>query len=285
MPLPTTNLTWHCDPSDTDKLFTTWVSGGPNTGTPSDGSAVQVWEQETDSSTDTTREFTYSTTGREPIYRSTTPLMLLPCLDFDGTDDQMNAQDFVGSDAQASEFLGASAKTILVAFYGESITAANALSYDNHALFCDGLAGFLGIFLKNNGGQRQAIAYNWDGNEDQVAININEAQSHVVVYRHDGTNLFISVDGGSELFVPSGATTTMTGNMRIGFGLGTGTRYNGRIGEIAVYNAALTGSNLTDAVSYFTSKWLVTADVTMTANQSSYTNTGTGGRFDMDIVT
>jgi len=278
-------LTWHSDASDTDKLFTTWVSGGPNTGTPSDGSAVQVWEQETDSTTDTTREFTFTTSGREPAYRSGTPLMLLPCLDFDGTDDSMDAENFTGGDTSVSEYVGASAKTVIISFYGESITAADAASYQNHSLWCDGPSGFLGIFLKNESGQRKAIAYNWDGNEDAVSVNINEGQSHVVMYRHDGTNLFISIDGGSESSVASGATSDLSGTMRLGKGISASVNYNGRIGEIKIWNTSDADGNLAAEISAFTSKWLVTADVTMTANQSSYTNTGTGGRFDMDIVT
>jgi hypothetical protein len=122
MPLPTTNLTVHLDASDTDKLFTTWVNGGPHTGTPADGNSVQAWMRETDGSLDPCTA-AYVTA---PVWRTggSSP-MLLPCLDFDGSTMEMRlSTDATTSSYKASsEIFGASAKTILMALYVDAITA------------------------------------------------------------------------------------------------------------------------------------------------------------------
>lgn len=259
MPLPTANLKLHVDASNTDDLFTTYVSGGPNTGTPSDGNEVQVWRQESDSGT--TRQFRYiSATSASPNFRTTTPLMLLSCLDFDGTNDIMVMQNNAGVDAAANEFMTTTAKTILVAFYAESITSTNADPYINHPIIAAAVGGRIGICLKDVSGTPKIQFTNNDGDDDILELAITANASHVAVLRHDGTNLYGSVDGGSESSIASGTTATFNGAVQLGTINIAGTaRFNGRIGELAIYNAALTGQNLTDAISFFTSKWLPAA--------------------------
>src|SRR5262245_3360792 len=120
MALPTTNLTLHCDASDTDKVFTTYNASGSHTGTPSDGSTVEVWDDEGDGVSDVAMIYT----SARPVYRSTTPLMLNPCLDFAGAGSNEFYASFnqTGLAAKAvSTFVSASAHTMAIAFYPEAI--------------------------------------------------------------------------------------------------------------------------------------------------------------------
>ena len=247
MPLPTTNLTLHLDASDTDTLFTTWADGGSHTGTPADGNAVQAWSRETDGSVNPA----HATDGsaRYPAYRSSTPLMLLPCLDFDGSDDQLqvvndtNQTTYVGT----SSFLGGQAKTILIAFYAESITDT---AIGSHGLI--GGDSSFGLCLRDVSGTKKVGAIN-NGGSDAVELTVSTATTHVACMRQDTSNIYLSVDGGAE---SSTASTFSSADSKITIARCFGsTVYNGRIGEIALYNAALTGSDLTDAIAYFRLKW------------------------------
>ena len=84
-----------------------------------------------------------------------------------------------------------------------------------------------------------------------------------------GGTLYAALDGGAESATASGNTQVLTGTVRVGTATGAaGTFLDGRIGEIAVYNTALTGTALTDAVTYFTDKWLPHAvTITVRATQ------------------
>jgi hypothetical protein len=256
MPLPTTNLTLHLDASDTDNLFTTWVDGAPHTGTPADGNAVQAWKAETDGSV-TPCNAAYRG-GNAPAYRSGTPLMLLPCLDFDGTNDAMTLVTNAGVAAyhSSSQFFSTTARTMLVAFYAESISATNAGAaggFSNHGLVSADDKWYLNLY--NDGGQRKVQFGAHDGSWKMVAVNISENTNHVACARHDGTNLYLSVDGGAESSTACGTISGDSSDVRIGLG-GDGVLYNGRVGEIAMYSTALTGTDKTDANSYFTTKWV-----------------------------
>ena len=254
MPLPSTNLTLHLDASDTDKLFTTWVNGGSHTGTPADGNAVQAWARETDGSVTPANAAYYSGTGNSPAWRTTTPLMLLPCLDFDGTDDAMVLvnNDNVTSYHGSSNFFSTTARAILIAFRAESITTTNstaATAEDNHGLFCG--SSHWRISLRNDGGQRKLQATAYDGAWKMAEVNVSENTDHVAVIRHDGTNLYVSVDGGAESSTACGTIASDSAQVFIGRNANA-VVYNGRIGEIATYN---TGGFPTDANAYFRERW------------------------------
>ena len=251
MPLPTTNLTANFDASDTDRIWTTWVNGGVHTGTPVDGNAVQAWRGETDGSV-TPLNAAYQTAA--PAWRTTTPLMLLPCLDFDGVVDAMALvnDDNVTTYHGSSNFFSTTARTILIAFRAESITLANtgaAGSADNHGLFSG--SSYWTISLRNDAGQRKAQAAAYDGAWKMAEVNISENTDHVLCVRHDNTNIYISVDGGAETSTAVGTIGADSNEVRIGRGIDLG-YYNGRVGEIAAYS---TGSYPTDAIAFLRQKW------------------------------
>lgn len=240
MPLPTSNLTFHADASvDTDL----WQATGPFSDHPVDGEEVFYWDDVEHGAG--SAEY-LNTNG--PAWRSGTPLMALPCLDFNGSTDSMRVLP-----GTAGTYLSVSAFTVLVAVYVEGIALNAANSYQNDAIVADG-SGYFGIHLKN-AADPHVLFYNYSGADTKVSLPITLNVSHVLMFRHESGNLYASVDGGAETSVASGNTDTLGAELQIGNGSGS-IFYNGRIGEFAVYNAALTGTDLTDAVSYFTAKWL-----------------------------
>jgi hypothetical protein len=252
MPLPTTNLTLHLDASDTDNLFTTWVDGGPHTGTPADGNAVQVWRRETDGSV-TPANGAYVSSG--PAYRSGTPLMDLPCLDFSGTDELRLVNDTSRTTYHGSSvFFSTTAKTLLGAFYAESISATNAGAaggFSNEGIIAGDDKWYLNVY--NSGGQRKLEFGGHDGSWKMVEVNISEGVTHVFKARHDGSNLYLAVDGGAESSAACGTLSGDSTQVRVGRG-GDTAWFNGRIGEIAGYNSSdLTNAN--SGVTFLRSKW------------------------------
>ena len=244
MALPTTGLTFHADASVVTDL---WKTNAPFATHPADNEGFSFWD-------DVEHADIVGAGVASPVWRSGTPLMLLPCTDFDGSSQYFQLKNNAGTVNKAlSDIITNSAATLLVSFYAEGITANAAAAYDNDCIFGDA-GGFFGLHLKNSADPR-LLFYNWDGNEDTLSLATTINASHVAMMRHEGSNIYGSIDGGSESSVASGNTSTMTGNPQIARGVGA-KYFNGRIGEIAIWNAALTGSDLSDAISYFTSKWL-----------------------------
>lgn len=254
MALPTVGLTLHADASDTDRLFTTAnTSTGVHTGTPADGGVVTVWDDEGDGISDVCLAWFSATT--RPLYRSSTPLMRYPCLDFDGTDDYLRAvSQNLSVNRILSSFISASAYTTLAAFYAELIDGNPAGIYSNRALLADANARY-GIFFRDAGGGPRVLAYNFDGTVDFVELPCTVGATHVVQTRHAGGNLYLSLDGGAEVSVASGDTIDMT--LQLYAGCGQSAFFNGRIGELAIYNVdkGATGAHL----DYFLAKWLAPA--------------------------
>lgn len=248
---------------DTDKLFTTANGGGigVHTGTPSDGSAVNVWQDE---ATPATRDVTLVNTGgtAKPLF-ATPGAMLLPSLVFDGSDDGIVSYgNNTTTQKPMSSLLGASAKTVLIAFRMTASATNNANIWQNSTLICDE-GSYFGMHLKSNGGTHELFAYNWDGNSDTTtAITIALNTDYVAMFRHDGTNLNLSLLSGTagatrvDQTGTSGATQVTTNALRFGRSYQTHC-FTGAIGEVYLDNSDLGSSPsiLTDIVG----RWLPAA--------------------------
>jgi hypothetical protein len=262
MALPTTNLTFHAKADVNTDVWKFYQSGTPYHNTAgADGDNIEVWD---DADGKALALIPSVALVDGATYKTATPLMQLSCLDFNGSNEMYVLWDDTGVTAQLlSAILGAGAKTLIAAIYVKGVTSNAAGAWNNEAIFCDQVTGkgtFFGLHLRNTGSGYKIIAYNWGGSENKVELDILLNTSYVVTLRHDGTNLYISLNGGSESSVASTNTTDMTGACVLARSIPAfPIFFNGRIGEIAFYNAALTGTNLTDANSYFTSKWLAAA--------------------------
>src|SRR5262249_15021066 len=133
-------------------------------------------------------------------------------------------------------------------------------SYDNSGILSDSGA-FWGVHVKNVSGTTPTlIGFNWDGNEDTVSQAISLDTNYVFAYWHTGGNILLEVYSstalvGSQQSEVSGNTSSLTNQGRIGQNSNGANTYDGRIGELAIYNA----HNATDranATQYMRDKWL-----------------------------
>jgi len=251
--LPTTNLTAHFDFSDLATLYKTCTPGNNpaySSAASADGDAIAIIQSTHPvTPSDITAHPAGNSSPTFPTLKQTTPLLGTRCLDFDGGDFLriMNRT----ADSDFSTAITASAGTMIVAFRILAFpSAGNAdvifASKDNGAYF--------GIYAANQSGTHVSCL-NFDGsylsNNHAAAIDEN----HVVMWRHESGVLYSSIDGGSESSVASGNTSPVTA-IGIGGCDGSTRPFDGRIGEVAVWDIALTGADLTNAIAYFTDKWL-----------------------------
>lgn len=268
MALPTSGLTGHYDASDSSTLFTTFVSGGPHTGTPTDGATVAVWKN-TAVSNSILRQV--GANGL-PVYRSATPLLPRACLDFTGG-QRLGTTTDTASALPLSTFVTAAAHTLFVAFYPETLTTGFAQPVYNQNLLVGETGGYFAVSAAalsvSDAAPYQVSGFLYDSGDKHVSLPLTLATPAVVMVRHEAGALSVALNGGVESSVAAGNIGSLTGQVTVGFGYVSSVAFDGRIGEIALYNVALTGTALADATAYFTGRWLAAAPAAL-ASASAY---------------
>lgn len=261
MALPTANLVRHFDASVNTGLFKN-LTGGLLADNPSDGEAFTYWDDLVDSATDGSRVVMLS----EGLNGGVTPsirwrdddVMGLPSAEIEDGVIRLKTQGGAGISYAPPT---SSAFTVLLAFYIDSAgTYPNSgTEYQNCCLIGGARNTYAGVYIRNNSGTYTLYGYNWDGTADVVSYPITPDEPHVLAFRHEGGNIYLSVDCGSEVSIASGNTSNQTA-FYVGDEGNNGTTtadFRGRIGEFAIYSAGLTGADLTDATEYFCNRWLV----------------------------
>jgi hypothetical protein len=135
------------------------------------------------------------------------------CADFDGVDDVL------ASSVVLSNYFTAAAGYLVVTFIADAITANNATSYNNNTII-GGQSGYMGLYLRNTGTPATIMAGNYDGTDDHadIAAAITTGTVYVAEWRHDTGNVYVRLNGGTEVSVASGNTQ----NIGLGFYLGQG---------------------------------------------------------------
>jgi hypothetical protein len=198
--------------------------------------------------------------------------MALPCLSFVGGLNLRLENDADTAHKVLSDVTSASAFTFIASIYVAGVTNNSANAYSNDPILDSG--AYMGLYLKNTGSDYRLQAYVWDGSAKVVEFVVSLATSYVVMFRLESGTLYASLDGGTESSVACGNISSLVNQVFIGLS-GAGS-YNGRIGEVAIYNTALTGTNKTDALSYFTSKWIGGGGDTTAPTLTSAVGTQTG---------
>ena len=240
MPSPaTTGRTFWFNASTNAKL---WSGTTPDSGVnPADGAAVGAWDDE-----DAGTEYFNSTTN-QPMWRSN-GINGLGAVDFNGSNDIMTGQ---GAGATLSNVISAAAATAFVAFSLDAAqTAGSNLLIGDDA----GTGGSFALLVINTAGVHEVVIYNFGANET-LSMPVSLTTPYVVMARHEGGALYLSVNRVAEITIASGDTTTLTNPMKLG-AYAAANFFNGRIGEILMYNTALTGADLTDTFQYMTDKWV-----------------------------
>lgn len=173
-----------------------------------------------------TRNFTESSIG--PVISTFGPNNRT-CGDFDANTDFMNV---VGGPTLAT-FIDNNSAYIVISCVWDTLTANNASSFNNHGAIGDS-GGFIGIYGKSGG---IVHAQNWDGSDDNAAGTIVAGTGAVVSLRHEGGNLYVTVNGTESAPTTSGNTTTLTGTLRLGrANNGSTIALDGKVIECAIFD-------------------------------------------------
>ena len=219
-----TSYWWHARPS-----YQNGLSG-------SDGDAIASWNEDGGSNA-----FVQSTTSEKPTLKlASNGINGLAVVRFDGTDDNMSVDP---PDFQAMFGAGSAAKT---AWFVVTITGMGDTSawYSNRTIMTTS-AGYWGVAVDNN----SIMHGNYDGATDVVEVSATTS-TYVVEVRHDGTDIFLSLNGGSESDVASGATDgggsgADENSMVIGENWNDTAFFNGDIAEIVTSDANESSANRT----------------------------------------
>lgn len=212
----------------------------------SDAAAVTSW---TDLSGNA-RHLTQATGSLQPLFR-TSGINSLGAVDFDGTDD------YLVNASAISTFIANNAYTLFAAFNVDAInTSSGTTATDvNDAIFHDA-SGYMGMHFDATAAPPYKVqAYNYDGtydvNEHTVALTTNS----VFMQRHDAGNLVSAINAGTETSIASGNTQVVTGTLEVGRGRPGTPYYDGKVGELIVYNVALSTTDIAALTDYLKTKW------------------------------
>lgn len=256
MGLTQTGLTAHCKADDTSYLFKTYVNTGIHTGTPSaNNDIIEVWDNVAGIA-DQAWMFS-ANVATYPRYKpAANSLMKYACLSFDGRrihayNQNGTAQKFISSFFTNSDF------TIMAAFYPQAIVSTAANAYQGEPLIAD-FGNVMGLFMRDISGVKKISGYNNDNTLDEIHLNITTGKTYIVTFQHYGGNLRMSLI--DETHTKTSATPVASGNSwnmgnQLAIGNTGGIFGNFLMGEFAVWNTGLTGSDLTDSETYF-SRWL-----------------------------
>jgi hypothetical protein len=187
------------------------------------GGAISAWLDQSGSS----RNLSQGTSGSRPS-AATAGGKSRACADFDGTDDLLTGATMSNFIAAGTGYLVVSALADVIS---TDVTSANN-GYQNDGIISDDGAN-VGILLRSTG--PLAIANNFDGNSDDTGtVATTTGAVHVYEWRHEGGNLYLRVDGGTEASVASG-NTTLTASMIVGRNY-SNQYFDGKVFEAAAFN-------------------------------------------------
>lgn len=278
MPTPSaTNRTLWLNASDNDLIYT--AAGNPPTGAVSNGNEVQQWLAEEG---DMSARYRVATSD-SPTWNSA-GINSLGALQFNGTDDEYSLRADDGTTARTVANIFTANHTVFIAFRMTGAPFNNTTNpYINDALMADG-GSYWGIHLTDHGGTYSIDAFCYSGSSQHYASQtILLDTDYVVMMRSDGTNIYCSINNGSEASTASGNPDNTTNEVVIGASQFGDQFTNARIGEILVYNAALTGTPFTDTYQYMLDKWTATAPSNATATPAGATAATAFGVIAFDI--
>lgn len=221
--------------------LTIWLNGPSITGL-NDGDALSAWTNLAGGS-----DFSQATAAKKPIYK-TTIRNGNAIVRFDGA--AVNGDELAAS--AISTYITASAYTLFSACAPGTFTGVGAFPFQDNGFFADanGYVGIVGKAVSNT-----MYAYNYDGTYD-VSNQPTTAAAWIAYHaRHDSGNLITAVNNGSEASTASGNTASLVGAAKVGGGTSGGLWWPGDIGELLVWNRALTSAERTQVWNYLNSKW------------------------------
>lgn len=212
--------------------------------------AVADWGDQSDGGNG---DFTQGTGSLRPA--SGQSINQLGAPDFDGTDDALVSNAL-------STFIQASRYHVFVVFRAQTVTANNPTSYLNNPVVADGGAGWWGIFLRNNAGTLQTLAFHWDvstGERVAVASGLALNTPTLVEASFDGSTIRCRVGVEPEASVSAADVGSLAEAVKIGTGAIGAPYFDGAVAALLVCNSYLSATDRRDVRSYLSAKYGVPA--------------------------
>lgn len=229
---PNTEPTYSSPPSSAGQVL--WLDANDcTTISLASGGTVTKWADKSGRGYDVSQ----STSGYRPVY-TTNVLNSKPIIRFDGTDDVLTNTSFMNFTNITMIGVGkynSGDTTQAIAEVSTNTTNRGALLFYETA---------------------DSKFRSWDGTMDSTVYTETLPVTHIFSGVSDGTNDYYYVDGSLKQSVASGTLTSTTDRVHIGQ-LVSATTYamKGDIGEVLVYDRALTNSERESVESYLASKW------------------------------
>lgn len=127
-------------------------------------------------------------------------------------------------------------------------------------------SGYWGFYARNDGSSSpgpvaEITPYNYSSNSTYTRYPVNLGDKHILGHsKSAGTSdLFNYLDGASTLVGNFGSTLSGgSGQLRFGAASGTGSEFEGQIGEVLIFNEELSASDRNDVITYLKAKWGIT---------------------------
>lgn len=174
-----------------------------------------------------------------------------PCLKFDGTNDYFELTNSGGTGLLASNFIINSAWTLYTASRANVIPVTSTI-YNSSAVFASGLGGnsYMGTYYNTTS---WLSAYIWDGGSKQANNTVATGVNYVTEARLQSSVLYCKNTGVPFTSIASSNVQNLSTVPRIGYG---GTSLDGWVGEVIIYNSAVSAANRS-ILTYDTSSYWV----------------------------
>lgn len=176
----------------------------------------------------------------------------LDVLRFDGSNDRLFTS------ALFTTFVSASASTVFIVANATTVSTNNATANQNATLLGDDGGGYHGFFACRSNGTAISFARNASATTVSSAANYTAATWAVFSALHDGTNLTSRINGTDAT---SAALTSRSFATNQALALGAGSPFTayftGDVGEIVIYNVALSTADRDSVETYLRDKWSI----------------------------
>lgn len=197
-------------------------------------------------------DFSQATSTLRPLVGAKTNFQ--PAPSFDGTDDTLGGPAL-------SALVSASAYHVFAVFRVDTVTGVNATPYFNNGVIADTVAGWWGLYLKNNAGTLEAHGFHWAAAQrEAIATGLALGTDVLVEWSYDGTTIRCQIGHGAiATGTGGGAIGSLVNPVRLGTGATGSLYFDGALASVVVCNAYLSQAEARNVREYLSSKYGVSA--------------------------
>jgi hypothetical protein len=192
------------------------------------------------------RHFTQATSGSRPE-RKASIKNGLDVLRFNGSSSQM------GNTATYSQVMALTQSTVFIVASATAVTTNNANIWQNATVLAEPPSGTghgFAVFRSNN----TVSSFGYDSAYRTANVSYTAGNWAVFTTRHGSATLAVRVNGGTEGTVALGKREFFSNALSLGVNHNSD-YFDGDLGEIVVYNVALSDADMNAVESYLQNKW------------------------------